>query len=310
MSDADARLERLERLTRLRDSGALSADEFAVEKRRVLMGEEARASSSPPPSAPPRAVFTEAYEPAEPAEPIKRRRRLPIATLVAVVAIASAAGAAIFINTTPGDVPGRSAPKAKAKVARVPDPTAGASGMSQSSPQSLPTGGADLARTLSFKNPGQCAFASATDTLFDTLLPRADDGDPAPSPARVTFGGYDLKVASSVQSADDVSPGGRTLKASVRFPEGARWNALKMSRIAREHGDFPETDDTDTRILTFLNPAEDLQSALRNAGVSVPMAPKVRAIDDSGGSCGGTMQVLPVTGGSALICRWGCRRGV
>lgn len=290
MSDADTRLERLERLVRLRDSGALTDEEFAYEKRRVLMGAEA----APQPTSPVRPVAVERYE-----EPVRQRprRSLPIGKLIAGVALASAVGAAIFINTTPSNVPGRSAPKPSAVPRKAVVPSSVAPPAAHAS---------DLAATLRFANAGQCGFASTADALFEAMLPSKDNGDRAAAPKRVALGNLDLAVVASTESAEDVTPGGRRLKAYVRLPEGTRWNALKISRIVREHGDFPDTDDTDTRMLTFLNPAEDVQSALKNAGVSVPIAPRYREIDDSGGSCGGTMQVLPVTGGSALVCSWGC----
>lgn len=297
MSDADLRLERLERLTRLRDSGALSAEEFAVEKRRVLMGEAPSPAPARKVTVAPVQPVPEAYDD-EPEDQSAHRRRFPFVKVIAGVAVASAVAAAAFINTTPSDVPGRSAPK----VATPRRPVVPAS----VTPPPAAVAGVDLSPALRFRDAGQCAFASATDKLFDTLLPSDDDGDPVPSPKRTTIAGLDLPVASSTDAADDVVPGGRMLKASVRFPEGTRWNALKMSRIVREHGDFPDTDDTDTRMLTFLNPAEDVQAALKLVGASVPISPKARAIDNSGGSCGGTMQVLPVSGGAALVCHWSC----
>ena len=301
MSDADARLERLERLTRLRDSGALSAEEFAVEKRRVLMGEAPAAPPLPPPPpppsppVPPREVVVEP-EPYEEEAP-EPRRRLPVGKLVAGVAIASAVGALAFINTTPSEVPGRSAPKAATKPREAATPAS----VTPVAPKT-----ADLSNTLRFDDASQCAFSPSSDTLFEKLLPESAEGGPAPSPERLAVGDFDLLVATDKDAVGPAESGGQLLKAWVRLPEQVRWNGLKLSRVVREYLDYPESDDTDTRMMTFLNPAADVQAALKLKGVTVPIAPQSRELDDSGGSCGGTMQVLPVTGGSALVCSWGC----
>ena len=301
MSDADARLERLERLTRLRDSGALSAEEFAVEKRRVLMGEEAVPPAPPPPPrpAPPRevAVEPERYDP-EPYDEVEPapRRRFPVGKLIAGVAIASAVGALAFINTTPATVPGRSPPKPK------PAAASGASGEGRTTARKP----GDLSEALRFANARQCVFAPRVVTLFDTLLPQKADGDMDVPPKRVTFAGLDLAVATRITPLPNSGPESRRLNISVKLPEGTRWNALKLSRIVREYDDESDSPDFDTRMLTFLNPVEDVQAALKLAGVDVPVAPQARGLDDSGGPCEGTMQLERVAGGTALSCGWGC----
>ena len=287
-SDPIDRLEQLERLVRLRDAGALSAAEFEAEKRRVLMGGYVpSAPAAPVPVPSPAPYLPDAGVDAPVGKPW-------LGTLIRwalAVAIISAVLAYFFINTTPTTVDRKPARTA----ARVPAPSLPPPAIVPPVTETADT--MDMSVRLKLTNPAACTFGREGERVFDALI--RTEGDRPASPSRVSIGDLDLAVDASNEADDRDSEGGRRYRASVRFPAGATWNGLKLSRIARTYGVYPDSDSTDERIVSFLEPASAVRAALGVAGIDVPLSPKYRNLAGEGG---GRMQVLPIAGGSALIC--------
>ena len=311
----DDRLDRLERLAALHCDGALTNDEFREEKLRVLDAGWTAGQPAMPPSPPVQAEpvplgpspATETgrdpdFGEREPFDLEARRGGVPwLLVAVAVLVVLGAAAlfaSSAFRDTSPMPVPtvGKRAaadPAYEAILNAVaPEPV-----VEPEKPEV-----ADLGAALAFRDAGNCEFTASAEQAFRALLTEGPDRWSPTGP--VQLAGVSATPELEVINKDDVIEGGRIYVSSTRLPEGTLWNGLKLSRLVRSHGSYPDTDDFDERSITFLEEPERVQRTLRRLGVSVPVGGNGRGLED--GSCGGVMTISAIPGGSALTCQWGC----
>lgn len=163
--------------------------------------------------------------------------------------------------------------------------------------------GLDLSSEIALIDQRTCDFSVGTERAFDALLTYDWESDRALTASSITVGERSLKTEQSESPYPDY-PGSRIITASARFPEGSMWNSLNLSRIRREEGIFPDTDSYHARSLTFLNSPSEVQVALQDIGLEVPIAPGYNELIDD--ACGGSMQIEKIDGGAALSCAFGC----
>lgn len=281
----DARLAALERLVRLRDANALTPQEFEAEKRRFLTG-------GSPASAPP--VETARYE--EPVGDTARGGAGRLIALALAVAMVAALASWLFIGTKPVCPSGKCVPVVAAKpIAGSPPPVVAVSRTRES---------VDLTDTLRFADVKECKFTPSTERLFGSLQQLDDQGRPEGSAKQVTVGPLSLPIAREKVALKDGEPGSARYDASVRFPEGTNWQGLQLSRVMSRFHSYVESDSSTAKLLIFHDSSSAVRAALAKAGVSVPIAPAYRELHDA--TCGGSMSLVPMNGGTALQCGWGC----
>lgn len=164
----------------------------------------------------------------------------------------------------------------------------------------------DVSSAVRILNLSSCKFSSETESAFSRLLQfneAAQDWKPI---GDVSLGGMRLTPTVRVTAAEDVAPGGRVIESSIRFPAETIWNGLRITRLSAKHGDFPDIDDFDSRSVNFAEPPSRLAARLRGLGYRVPVEPDYLNLSTSEDVCGGSMQITRVSGGSALVCSWGC----
>ena len=167
----------------------------------------------------------------------------------------------------------------------------------------LAEAGLDLSNSLKMTDPSYCRYDGETETAFNRMLAynwQTNTETVAPS---VSIANRTLKTDKS-ESSDPEYPGSRFITVSARFPEGTKWNGLSLSRLIREQWIYPESDGGDSRTVSFLNTPNEVKTAFQRVGVDVPLAPEYRELPDDG--CGGSMQIVSMSGGAALSCGFGC----
>lgn len=286
-------IEQLERLTRLHKDGALTDEEFALQKARLLEGQAAAAGRETAAAEPaPAAMASAPGEGSYYEEPV--RPRWPLFAGIGVVVVAVVAGAAWFGSGI------------------VPD-----SGLTQPGPAATATvAGADVATdaateapvpvaldgTLAFASPSLCQAGDTLERVYKKLEAGMDLG--SGRGLTVALDAYDTPLPITAKNGKD-KDGAETASAELRFPATTTWHGLKLSRITSSRYYPPETDGSDTRTVNFLEPPEKVKRTLARLGFGVPVTPDYAPID-SGEGCGGAMQIEKRDGGSALVCTWGC----
>jgi hypothetical protein len=158
----------------------------------------------------------------------------------------------------------------------------------------------DLNETLRFASPSECKAGDTLERIFakfDTAMEKGSRG------LLVQLDAFPNGLPVSAQSNTD-HEGGHSASAEIKFPAGTTWHGLRLSRLTAERISPPESDSTYGRTLNFLEPASKVQKTLNAMGFDVKRAPDyVELADDV---CGGSMQIVPLPGGSALTCGWGC----
>ncbi|HQV05033.1 MULTISPECIES: SHOCT domain-containing protein [unclassified Novosphingobium] len=286
-------IEQLERLTRLHKDGALTDEEFALQKARLLEGQAAAVGRETAAAEPaPAAMASAPGEGSNYEESV--RPRWPLFAGIGAVVVAVVAGAAWFGSGI------------------VPD-----SGLTQPGPAATATvAGADVATdaateapvpvaldgTLAFASPSLCQAGDTLERVYKKLEAGMDLG--SGRGLTVALDAYDTPLPITAKNGKD-KDGAETASAELRFPATTTWHGLKLSRITSSRYYPPETDGSDTRTVNFLEPPEKVKRTLARLGFGVPVTPDYAPID-SGEGCGGAMQIEKRDGGSALVCTWGC----
>ena len=283
-------IEQLERLTQLHKSGALTDAEFATQKAKLLAAQDA--PQTPPPTPP--------ITPAPPtdwhnAHPVPERGgALPKAVVFGVPAALVIALAAWFGSSLVGPGPDK-------------ELTAGASAGASDGAVVMATPTQDaplpvaLDGTLKFAAADQCKAGPVLEAIYKKLDAAMELGSGKGVTVKLDAFDQPLGVwAKSVTGAEET-----VQDAAVKFPAGVTWHGLRLSRLAT-HSSVPAQSDafTNTRSISFLEPADKVQKTLARLGFGAPREPDYAPLDDGG--CGGSAQVVSLNGGSALTCSWGC----
>ncbi|QGP79588.1 SHOCT domain-containing protein [Sphingobium sp. CAP-1] len=283
----NSQLEQLERLARLLDQGALTAEEFQAEKARLLgTGDKksgAGEASSQPTSAPQQV-----------APPRPRRGAIVAALVIATTALGGGAAFYYFRQPPAHDAQNRPTPPQREPTAlpRLP--------ISPMSEQAALT----LDRDIQFSNPSNCQASAATDSLFNRVL-TPPNGDVANISSQIIHVGGDRREVRPVLTKTDGSNAGEQIyEGTADFPQPATWHGLRVRGVTASLYVIPEADSTYTRQIRFLDDLATVRAALNKQGFAVPPPPQYSELHDD--ACGGSMQIVSVPGGSALQCSWGC----
>ena len=266
------RLDQLAQLNRLRLDGALTDEEFAAEKARILADAPAPAPDLVAPEAP------------------RRWALWPAGLAAAAVVLIAAAWFALGLAKGGPDAPARA-------VAATALPAPLASPTPAPSPTAEPVA---LDDTLAFANPAQCTADGALEAIY-AKLGRALEAKAGAQ--TVTLDAFPAPLAVTAKRGADAD-GAAIGDASVRFADRTYWHSLRLSRVAVHTYSPPETDGSYTRKLVFADPVAKVLRTLNRLGFATQAAPAYSELQDD--ACGGSMQVAAVPGGSALTCGWGC----
>lgn len=291
-------IEQLERLSQLHKAGALTDDEFAAQKARVLAAADAPAAAAAP-DAP---VLAEADEPAESwdtvtyAEEPARGKALKWALLALPVALVLA-GAAWFGSTLIGP---NSDPELTGGAGAAPLASdVAAASAAPSEEAALP---ASLDETLTYASASNCKAAGALEAIYKKLDSAAGLG--SGKGITVRLDGFDNPLALEVKNGTDAD-GTETRHAWLRFPANTTWHGLKLSRLTLTNTLVPESDaGAYEQTMTFLDQPDKVRSTLDRLGFGAPRAPDISELSDQ--DCKGSMQIVAISGGSALVCSWSC----
>ena len=304
----DDRIERLERLARLRDTGALTPAEFEIEKARLFGGAAAVIPAQPAGTGrhPLRAALPPETVPYAPSAGTGTAAggggAVTWLIIAAVVMLFIAGGAAVWMMgllNVPPPKGGAAVPDAGNElIAAAPtlSPTP------SPSPSASPTP-TDFSTALGFANAAACEFAPDGDRLYSELLV-ADTGTKLKAPGSVTIADYTTKPAFSVKpdTAPDAADGGKIYESSIKFGEGATWNGLKLSRALVRSGTYQAEDSWTQHRLTFLSAPDAVAAALGKIGLT--LTPAGDKIDIQDGNGNGRMWLEKISGGTALVCDW------
>ena len=293
-------IEQLERLAQLHKAGVLTDEEFAGQKAKLLAALDA------PPVAPAEAVavapapvpvmaeadteWDNAVFVAEPARGGAAKWALigvPVALLLA--------GAAWFGSSIVG---GKSDPELSGGAYATAAPIAAALPSAEPSAEAaLP---AALDGALAFAGPGDCKAGATLEAVYKKLDSAAELGSGKGIAVRLDAFTTPLGIEAKNSTSAD---GTETKHAWLRFPADTSWHGLKLSRVTRTSSSVPDSDSGSyERTITFLDQPDQVRSVLNRLGFGAPRAPDYAAISD--GDVQGSMQIVAVTGGSALVCSW------
>ena len=278
-------IEQLERLTQLHKSGALTDGEFALQKAKLLAGQEA---PQRPVSPAPVTDWHNAHAVPE------RGGALPKAVVFGVPAVLVIALAAWFGSTLvkPGPdkelTDGASVAASYGAVA-LATPT-------QEAP--LPVA---LDGTLAFTAADQCKAGPVLEAIYKKLDAAMALG--SGKGVTVKLDAWDAPLGVWAKSVTDQT-GMVTSDAAMKFPAATTWHGLRLCRLATHRVSPAEADSSFTRSISFLEPANKVQKTLARLGFGAPMEPDYAPLTDE--ACGGSAQVVALNGGSALSCTWGC----
>ncbi|MEQ1498224.1 MAG: SHOCT domain-containing protein [Novosphingobium sp.] len=291
-------IEQLERLTQLHKAGALTDQEFAAQKARVL----AMADTPDAPAAAPVAPVAPAIPDAAPAwdspayaEEPARRTAMGWALLALPVA-ALLAAAAWFGSTLVG---GKVDPELSG--GSIATPVASDAALASAAPTQEAPLPAALDGSLAFAAANNCKAAGALEAIYKKLDSAADLG--SGKGITVRLDAFENPLALNVKNSI-AADGMETKHAWLRFPEGTTWHGLKLSRLTSTATIVPESDGGYERTMTFLDQPDKVRTTLARLGFGAPRAPDYAELSDDG--CGGSMQIVAISGGSALSCNWGC----
>lgn len=157
---------------------------------------------------------------------------------------------------------------------------------------------------LRFSDPANCQASATTEALFNHVLtpPNGDIANISGKSIQVGSGRIEVKSVLTKTAGDNE---GETVFESVaHVPQPATWHGLRVSSITASLYIVPEADSTYTRQIRFPDDPDTARLALNKLGFNIPQSPEYADLHDD--SCGGSMQVVAISGGSALQCSWGC----
>lgn len=291
-------IEQLERLTQLHKAGALTDDEFATQKARVLALADAPAAAAAPEAPEEAAEADEAeadWDTATHAEQPARSTAAKWALLAVPVAMLLAA-AAWFGATLVGPKADPELTGAAGAAPLASDVAVASTAPSEDAP--LP---AALGETLTYASASNCKAAGTLEAIYKKLDSAAELG--SGKGITVSLGAFADPLALNVKNSTDAD-GTETKHAWLRFPEGTTWHGLKLSRVTTTTTIVPQSDGGYARAITFLDQPDKVRTTLARLGFGAPRAPDYATLTDNG--CGGSMQIVAISGGSALTCNWGC----
>ena len=279
-------IEQLERLTRLHQSGALTDGEFAVQKAKLLAAQDA--PQTPPVSPAPVTDWHDAHPVPE------RGGALPKAVVFGVPAVLVIALAAWFGSSLVGPGPdkeltGGTSVAADGGAVALATPTQEAA---------LPVA---LDETLRFAAADQCQAGPGLEAIYKKLDAAMELG--SGKGVTVKLDAWDVPLGVWAKSVTDQT-GMVTQDAAVKFPAATTWHGLRLSRLTAQRVSPAESDSSYTRSISFLEPADKVQTTLARLGFGAPREPDYAALEDE--ACGGSAQVVSLNGGAALSCTWGC----
>ena len=288
-------IEQLERLSQLHKAGALTDDEFAAQKARVMAladAPDAPRAPEPEPAAPAAAAEWDSAAYVADAPRSTAAKWALIGLPVALVL----AGAAWFGSTLIG-------PKSDPELsgAATAAPLASAAAAASAAPSEEAALPASLDETLTYAAASNCKAAGALEAIYKKLDSAAGLG--SASGITVRLDAFDSPLALNVKNGTDAD-GIETRHAWLRFPEGTTWHGLKLSRLTSTTTIVPESDGGYARSITFLDQPDKVRATLSRLGFGAPRAPDYAQLSDE--ACGGSMQIAAISGGSALTCNWGC----
>lgn len=292
-------IEQLERLTQLHKAGALTDEEFAAQKAKLLDSANAPAPApAPAPAAPVAAApMAEAAPAAQPDWAYEAPRQGGVSkwVLIGLPVAAVLAGAAWFGSSLLGG--GGADPDLVATPTAVASDAAVASAApTQEAPQP-----AALDGSLAYGSASNCKAAATLETIYKKLDSAAELGSGKGITVKLDAFDNPLKIeAKNSTDADGIE----TKHAWLRFPENTTWHGLRLSRLTTTTTIVPDSDGGYERTITFLDQPDKVRTTLARLGFGAPRAPDYAELTDDG--CGGSMQIVAIQGGSALSCNWGC----
>ena len=161
----------------------------------------------------------------------------------------------------------------------------------------------EYGKDILFENASMCVFDKATTDAMEKMLEWDWENLKASHASSVTIGAQRLPVRVK-EETDQTFANSRIIESSVRFPDNSKWNGLELSRLIVGVGYYPESDGYNSRGISFLNSPTEVQDALGEQGIYLPIAPDYLSIDDGG--CGGSIQIQSLDGGAAVSCGFGC----
>lgn len=293
-------IEQLERLTQLHKAGVLTDEEFAAQKAKILAASDQPAAAPPPPPPPP----VPAPVAAEPAPAWDHggyddqpRGGVPKWVFVAVPgALAVLAAAAWFGSSILGG--------------SGPDPDLSATASAAASDAAVASAAPTEEAPLPVALDGSLAFASASNCkagpTLEAIYKKLDSAGELGSGRGITvkLDAWDKALGIEAKNSTDAD-GIERRHAWLRFPEGTTWHGLRLSRVTSTTTIVPDSDGGYERTVNFMESPDKVVKTLARLGFGAPRGPDNYAeLTDDG--CGGSMQVLPVAGGSMLTCNWGC----
>jgi hypothetical protein len=265
----DERLDALERLARLQQSGLLTPAELAAEKERILGGSGAPGAATP-------AIATPAAEPAPPAEPGRvgkavRRHKWLFAGVAAGLLLT--AFLVYLILARPAQSPAVGRGKAKPAEAAAVEPVAAS--------------GVDLADLLD-GGPGTCAFGARLRSIVGEL-------GATPRSRALSVPGFEAPITARVA---ELRPEGASSSAiALDLPISGQWHGLQVTRIRLVN--WRESSIFSVQV-QFSDLSERVRSRLNSAGFRLPETGRLRQFEL--GNVDGSIGVEALTNGTALTC--------
>lgn len=283
----ESQLEQLERLARLRAQGALSHAEFEAEKARLLEGGGDRPSSQEP--------NTDKADAPRLGAPRPGLRRFIIAMAMLSATAMVAGGVALYALRETASAPPQENKPALPRQEAAP-----------AAPQPVMQGETALILDddLQFADPANCKAAPATDALFNRVLtpPNGDVANISSRPIRVGSG--QVEVRPTLTKTAGENEGEQIYEGAADFPQPATWHGLHVRGITASLYVVPEAGSAYTRQIRFMDDPQVARTALGRLGFNIPNGDGYAELHDD--SCGGSMQIVEIGGGSALQCSWGC----
>lgn len=265
----DERLDALERLARLQQSGLLTPAELAAEKERILGGSSGAGVAAPAMPAP-------VPEPALPAEPGQlgravRRHKWLLAGAAAALLLSAFLVYLILARPEQGPAVGRAKGKPAESAAAEP---ALASGL-------------DLADLLD-GGPGTCAFGARLRSIVGEI------GATPPSRA-LSVPGFEAPITAR---AAELRPEGASSSAiALDLPIAGQWHGLQVTRIRLVNWRDASISSVQVQ---FSDLSERVRGRLNSAGFRLPETGRLRQFEL--GNVDGSIGVEALANGTALTC--------
>lgn len=260
-------LEVLERLARLRESGVLSDEEFAAEKKRILEGADWRQ---------PDRVSLEKRPPRDRFGAWLRTHRWPVAGAAGALAVGGVLAYLILLDVN------------DAAIAKEGENEVGTN-LAESDEEA---GGRDLTALLAFNDPAKCVSGEALRTLIGEMAGRQAEGTPAP----IELPGTDEQLTPGIRNMS--VEGSRTGAVVAQLPLAGTWQGLRVTALRTVS--WPGTD---VRVmqLRFNATPDQARHILNEQRFDLPAVGETRraALD---GNKVALLGVEEVPGGAALTC--------